>query len=213
MMNNLSVLVGVYNSKMFLVSVSFLVALVSWSVFWGHMMSSDFWLGGVLKLGFLSMSSLLVDGIGKIEHWCLVKGVLSRLVGVHLCLLTVGLSGLLPFSFQGLVQLKSLGVAFGSIWLSLVVGFFYLRGSLMCVEMVVSMPLLSASVVMVFVEVLSTILLILVMPVRMGGNMLVGEGVPSYSGYTKCLVFLGGGAVSWCYFLSDCGCYSTKACG
>nr|ACV92162.1 ATP synthase subunit 6 [Pinctada maxima] len=193
MISDISLSISTLSSKLFLVSVSFVVAAVSWGFLWSHMMGGDFWLGGILKLGFLSMASLLVDGVDKVRYWAVVKGVLSRLLGLHLCLLTVGLSGLLPFSFQGLVQLKGLVVAFGSIWLSLTLGFLYLRGSLKCVDMVVPMPYLPVSVVMVLVEVLSSVLLILVMPVRMGGNMLVGSVFLIMAGMLSILFWLGGG--------------------
>nr|BAL15366.1 ATP synthase F0 subunit 6 [Pinctada fucata] len=158
-----------------LVSLGLGLAVVAWGVFWWNLMSSDYWLGAALKIGFLSMGSLLVGGLNKASSWGGVGGVLSRLLGTHLCLLSLGLSGLLPYSFQLLVHLPSLSCVLGSVWLSIMVGFVLLRGSVVCVKMVVSTPLVLGSVVMVLVELVSTLLLILVMPVRMGGNMMVGS--------------------------------------
>ena len=126
-------------------------------------------------MGFLSIGSFLVEGITKVDSWVGVKGVLSRLLGVHLCLLRMGLRGLLPYRFQLLAHLPMLRCVLGSVWIRIIVRFILMRGSVVCVNMVVRTPLMLRSIVMVLVELVRTILLILVMPIRIRGNMLVGR--------------------------------------
>lgn len=69
-------------------------------------------------------------------------------------------------------------------------GFVLLRGSVVCVKMVVRTPLVLGSVVMVLVELVRTLLLILVIPVRMGGNIIVGRVFLTLAGLLRATTLL-----------------------
>ena len=61
-------------------------------------------------------------------------------------------------------------------------GFIILRGSTICARIVVSTPVTFGSAVIVLVEVVRAFLLIIVMPIRIRGNMLVGSVLMASAG-------------------------------